>query len=500
MMTINRRSSLKLLGGAIVGAALGTGGSFIRAARLDHRPNILVVVVDDLRRDEFGAGGHPYLKTPNIDRLAREGASFSQAIHATPLCSPNRACILTGQYTARHGIYNNADRSLLSRLLPTFPQELQRSGYATGLVGKWHMGNDPSPRPGFDYWVSFPGQGKTVDPELYQDGKLQKVPGYVTDLLTDRALRFIRGQRRAARPYLLYLAHKAVHPDAIQRNDGSLDTSYGTRYIAAQRHQGRYQKEVFPRSKIAKSPAAGTLGSEMVRRFLERKGSDASVREFGDMLDPGTSEQSIRDRAEMILSVDEGLGRILTDLEESGELDETAIVFTSDNGFFFGEHGLSVERRLPYEECVRMPLLIRYPRVVEAATRSDALVSSIDLAPTVLDLAGARIGGTIQGSSFLPLIDRSRNRPGGARRERVLIENYSDDRPFPWVLDADYRAIRTEQHKLIHWVQHPELDELYDLKADPREERNLFHEPGRRDLVERLRSELGMLVTQSVSL
>ena len=497
---MNRRSSLKLIGGGIIGAAFGAGGSIIRAARSDSRPNIVVVVVDDLRWDEFGAGGHPYLKTPHIDRLAREGVSFSQAIHATPLCSPNRACILTGQYTARHGIYNNADRSLLSRLLPTFPQQLQRSGYVTGFVGKWHMGNDPSPRPGFDDWVSFPGQGKIIDPELYEGGKLRKVPGYVTDLLTDRALGFIRTQRGAARPYALYLAHKAVHPDAIQKSDGSLDTSFGTRYIAAQRHRGQYQKEIFPRSRIAKSPAEAAIGSEMVRLFLERKSSDAVVREFRDMLDPGTSEQSIRDRAEMVLSVDEGLGRILAELEESGAIDDTAIIFTSDNGFFFGEHGLSIERRLPYEESVRMPLLIRYPRIVEPATRLDALVSSIDLAPTVLDLAGASVDASIQGRSFLPLIDRSRKPPGVTQRERVLIENYSDDRPFPWLLDADYRAIRTGGHKLIHWVQHPELDELYDLKADPREERNLFHDPDRRDLVERLRTELGALVKESISL
>jgi N-acetylglucosamine-6-sulfatase len=270
---LDRRASIKLVGAAAAATALGAARNGRGAARPETRPNVLLVIVDDLRSDEFGAGGHPYLKTPSVDRIAREGASFSQAIHATPLCSPNRACLLTGQYVARHCVYNNADRSLLSHLLPTFPRQLQRAGYTTGFVGKWHMGNDPTPRPGFDSWVSFAGQGKIVDPELYEDGRLGRVPGYVTDLLTDCALRFLRARRGAPRPFLLYLAHKAVHPDAIQRGDGSLDARYGTRYIAAERHRGRYKEAVFPRANVAKSAAQGVAGGAMLERFLKRKQS-----------------------------------------------------------------------------------------------------------------------------------------------------------------------------------------------------------------------------------
>ena len=494
---MDRRASIKLISGAAAGVALGAA-RFGRAARADTRPNIILVIIDDMRWDEFSAGGHPYLKTPNIDRLAREGASFLQAIHATPLCSPNRGCILTGQHVARHCIYNNADRSLLSHLLPTFPHAMQRAGYTTGLVGKWHMGNDPTPRPGFDYWVSFAGQGKIIDPELFENGRLQKVTGYVTDLLTDRAVQFIRAQRSARRPYFLYLAHKAIHPDAIQRADGSLDTKYGARYIAAERHRDRYKDEIFPRTKIAKSAAQGVAGSVMVQRFLERKQSEANVREFGAMLEPGMSEQAIRDRAEMMLSVDEGLGSILAELEEAAALDHTVIIFGSDNGFFFGEHDLSIERRLPYEESVRAPLLVRYPPLIKAGTTVDALVSSIDIAPSILQLGAATIGPHLQGTSFVPLLTsgESRARP----RSSVLIENFSDDRPFPWLLDADYKAIRTGRHKFIHWIQHPELDELYDLKADPREDRNLISGSEHRELAAQLRSDLGRLVVQSISL
>jgi N-acetylglucosamine-6-sulfatase len=495
---MDRRASITLIGGAAAGLALGATHIGRAVPRADTRPNIILIIVDDLRWDEYGVGGHPYLETPHVDRLAREGVSFSRAIHATPLCSPNRACLLTGQHVARHAVYNNADRSLLSHLLPTFPRELQRAGYATALVGKWHMGNDPTPRPGFDYWVSFAGQGKIIDPELYEDGGLRKTSGYVTDLLTDRALKFIRAQRTATRPYFLYLAHKAIHPDAIQRGDGSLDTRYGTRYIAAERHRGRYQDRTFPRARIAKSAAQAVAGSAMVQRFLERKQSDAIVREFGETLDPGTSEQSIRDRAEMMLSVDEGLGAILAELEESASLDRTAIMFGSDNGFFFGEHGLSIERRLPYEEAVRAPLLVRYPPLARPGGTIDALVSSIDIAPSILQLGGATIGQHIQGLSFVPLLTGARLAP--ATRASVLIENFSDDRPFPWVLDADYKAIRTARHKFIHWIQHPELDELYDLEADPREERNLMRDAAQRGIAASLRSDLGKLVQQSIAL
>ena len=159
------------------------------------RPNIIMIVVDDLRWDEFSAYGHPFLSTPNIDRLANEGVLFENAYHVVPLCSPNRASILTGQYPTRHGIIDNVARDLASHQLKLFPKELQKAGYETAHIGKWHMGNDPTPRPGYNYWCSFPGQGRTIDPQLYENDTLQTVKGYVTDLLTDRAIGFISKKR-----------------------------------------------------------------------------------------------------------------------------------------------------------------------------------------------------------------------------------------------------------------------------------------------------------------
>lgn len=459
-----------------------------------ERPNLVVVVVDDLRWDEFGAGGHPYLETPNIDRLAAEGALFTSSFHAVPLCSPNRATLLTGQFPSRHGIIDNVARSLASHRLETFPRALQSAGYRTAFLGKWHMGNDPTPRPGFDYWVAMPGQGRSVDPEFFEEGKLHVVPGYTTDLLTDRAIAFI--ERERSRPFLVYLAHKAVHPDVVQRNDGSLDPESDQGYVPAPRHLGRYRDRVFPRRDRA-GVAEDLRGKPAIRNALSNllsasdSGHDAHAA-------PWTGEETIQRRAEMILAVDESLGRIMAKLDSLGMLDSTVIVLTSDNGFFFGEHGLTTERRLPYEESIRNPLLVRYPRRVSAGSRPAGLALTVDLAPTLLELAGAPIGAHIQGRSLVPLLT-STNLPAGWR-ESVLVEFYTYENPFPHLLDMDYRAVRTGRYKYIHWIKHPDMDELYDLARDSLELRNLAGDSSLAGVKADLKSELGRLVLQALGL
>jgi len=456
------------------------------------RPNIVMVLVDDLRWDEFGLGGHPYAETPHIDRLAAEGATFTNAFHAVPLCSPNRASLLTGQYPSRHGIIDNVARSRASHRLQTFPRALHASGYETGFVGKWHMGNDPTPRPGFDYWVGLPGQGRLIDPTLFEHGAPGEVRGYVTDILTDRALRFI--ERERDRPFFLLLSHKAIHPDARQLDDGSVDLDYPMTYIPAERHRGRYDGEVFPRrGNVPRSPA--DVGSAAVRRALAYRSSDTVSGVFGeDFLDPLTGEETIRRRAEMLLAVDEGVGRILELLEARGILDETLILFTSDNGYFFGEHGFSIERRMPYDESIRSPLLVWYPPMIAAGARIDGLALSIDIAPTVLELAGAEIGDHVQGRSLAPLLTGAAD----GWRESVMVEFYTYENPMPWLMDMDYRAVRTERYKYIHWVHHEA--ELYDLAADSLETRNLIGEPGMAEVADELRRELGRLSLEALGL
>ena len=491
---MKRRSTLKLLAGAA--AATGLDAALPRfASAQSSRPNFVVVVIDDLRWDELGFSGHPYLETPNIDRLARQSANFTRAFHTTPLCSPNRACILTGEYVTKHGIYNNVDRFQLSRQLRTFTGTLQAAGYETAHVGKWHMGDKPTPRPGYDYWVSFAGQGRIVDPDIYENGGLHRVSGYITDILTDRAVGFIEKRRDGDQPFCLFLGHKAIHPDTIQRADGSIDPSGPHGYLAAERHRGRYADRNFPKARSADPADASRVGSAVLRRILERKASPEIMKEFGATIHEGADQQGIRDRAEMMLAVDESIGRLAAALDSRGIADDTVFVFTSDNGYFFGEHGLTIERRFPYEECIRSPLLVRYPARFTPGTRIDSLVSMIDLAPTVLELAGVAASPGIQGRSLLPLA-----RGAEVWRQSVLVEYYSHDQPIPWVLDVDYRTIRTARHKLIHWVQYPDLDELYDLEADPLEMHNLAKRADMRELRDSLRAELLLLVGQSLSL
>ena len=208
---------------------------------------------------------------------------------------------------------------------------------------------------------------------------------------------------------------------------------------------------------------------------------------FGEQeLDPGTREETIRRRAEMILAVDDGVGRMVETLRGMGALENTVILFTSDNGFFYGEHNLSLERRLPYEESIRSPLIVQFPAVVEAGSQVEELVASVDLAPTLLELAGAPVGDHIQGQSFLPALMGKES----VGRESVFVEFYTYENPFPWLVDMDYRAIRTERYKYIHWMQHPNEGELYDLVEDPFETRNLIAEPGMTDVLRDLRAEM----------
>ena len=455
-------------------------------------PNFLVIVVDDLRWDEFHAAGHPFVETPNIDRLAAEGAWFRNACHAVALCSPNRATLLTGQYPSTHGIVDNIARDRASHGLRTFPQALRHAGYRTAFLGKWHMGNDPTPRPGFDYWVAQPGQGRSENPELFENGRLQVVQGYTTDLLTDRAIDFIRRTRDA--PFLVYLAHKAIHPDITQLNDGSVGVGAQDNYIPAPRHRGRYDGSAYPR----RANQARTLGDltdrPAVRRALARLAGPGPFADSASIPTPKTDDAMIRKRAEMLLAVDEGIGRILAVLEEQGRLDSTVIIFTSDNGFFFGEHGLGIERRLPYEESIRNVLLVRYPPLVRGGLRPSSLVSTVDVAPTVLQLAGVPGDPAVQGRSLVPLLK------GGAWQRSLLVESDAYENPFPHLVDMDYRAVRTARYKYIHWLKHPDEDELYDLATDSLETRNIARVPAKAAVRDSLRRELGRLVAASVGL
>ncbi len=450
-----------------------------RKAMSQPRPNIVFILVDDLRWDELSCVGHPVVRTPNIDRLAREGARFRNAFMTTPLCSPCRASFLTGQYAHTHGITDNIDRSAASHKLATFPLLLQQAGYDTAFIGKWHMGNDDTPRPGFNRWVSFKGQGSYINPDFNEDGKVTPSTGYITDLLTGHAVEFIKRPRR--NPFLVYLAHKAIHPEVMQHGDGSISMADAEHFIPAERHQNLYlDKPVARRPNALRAPA----GKPALQRRI------ADLPPLGR--ETGTSDRVIRQRQQTLMAVEEGVGEIFKALQETGQLDNTIVIFTSDNGYFYGEHGLSIERRLAYEESIRLPLLIRYPRRIRAGLVRDELTLNIDLAPTLLTFANLPVPDNMQGRSLVPILQGGRP----SWRTAFLLEYYSD-RVMPRLVTMGYKAVRTKRWKYIHYLELDGMDELYDLKTDPYEMNNLIRHPRAKHALIQMQQTMQRLLTET---
>ncbi|MDA1312116.1 MAG: sulfatase [Acidobacteria bacterium] len=448
----------------------------------DTRPNVVFILLDDVRWDDLGAGGHPWVQTPNFDRVAHEGALFTNAFATTPLCSPNRASLLTGQYAHTHGITDNVDRSEQSHQLMTFPRLLHDAGYETAFIGKWHMGVDDSPRPGFDYWYSLQGQGYHFDPDVNENGVRKKVQGYTTDIFDDRAVEFVRKQRE--QPFLLYLSHKVVHPNIFQNADGSPDGPRGgaEKYTPAPRHVNLYADKVIPRR-----PNTASYGKD--KPALQRP--IPGVTPLGP--DSGTDDATILNRLRMLSSADEGMGDIFKALEETGKLDNTVVVVTSDHGYFYSEHGLGRERRLAYEESIRVPLYIRYPSGISAGTKINDFALSVDDAPTMLDFAGLETPDNMHGRSLGPLL--AGETPADWRKS-FLIEYYSDT-VMPRLVKMGYKAVRTENWKYINYVDLEDVDELYNLESDPYEMNNLIGDTTSKDTLNELKTELAHLLEQT---
>ncbi len=454
------------------------GRCALQAADASVPPNMIVILVDDMRWDDLGCAGHPFSKTPHMDRIATEGARFLNAFATTPLCSPSRACLLTGLYAHAHGITDNTERSAQSHKLVTFPQALQKAGYQTCFIGKWHMGNDDSPRTGFNHWVCLKGQGSTFNPEVNVNGSSRKETGYVTDILHRHAMKFLQQPR--TKPFLLYFAHKAMHPEMTQRADGSVSDPAASNFIPAERHKNLYAGATIPRRTNA---------------LAAPQGKPALQRTLGDLppLSPqtGSTDESILGRLRMLAAVDESLGEILRTLEKSGKLDRTLIVVTSDHGYFYGEHGLSVERRLAYEEGIRIPLLMRLPGVIQPHSTPAEVVLTLDLAPTLLEFGRTASPMPLHGRSLVPLF---KDKPT-AWRSDFLIE-YFTDKVFPRIHQMGYQAVRSERWKLIHYTDLTGMDELYDLKSDPYEMKNLIADPKAQATIEELRNRLTHLMKE----
>jgi len=428
------------------------------------RPNIVFVLLDDVRYDDVV--DHPFVELPNLSRLLSEGASFERFFTSAPLCSPSRAVFMTGQYPWRNGIVDNGERAELSHSIVTFPRLLQDTGYHTGFFGKWHMGHeDDTPRPGFDRWVSFVGQGVYVDPDMNIDGEVSSATGYMTDILVDHAVDFIEDAPVGA-PFLAFIAHKAVHPETHPNNVRTFPPGAGDEHL--------WHGEELPRNPNWRAPTT------------DKPALDRPV-EFDDPRSPpgGLPDEDVFGRLRMLASVDRGLGQLIEALEARGVLDETIFIVTSDQGFFYGEFGLAQERRLAYEPSIHVPLIVRYPGIFEAGSRPGVLASNVDVAPTLLALAGAPVPDGLDGVSLLPAILD----PTVQVRDGVLVEYYTDS-VFGRLQNMGYKALRTPDWKYIRYDELEGMDELYDLNADPFELDNLLPDRAPEGIVEDLLSRL----------
>jgi N-acetylglucosamine-6-sulfatase len=429
--------------------------------------NVVFILTDDQRYDAMGF--HPnaqkWLRTPNIDRLARGGMHLANAFVTTALCSPSRASILTGQYTHRHGVVdNNRDVPPGTRF---FPQYLQTAGYRTAMIGKWHMGQDTdAPRPGFDHWISFRGQGVYNDPVLNIDGARVERKGYTTDILTDYALAWIERQhtREADKPFFLYLSYKAVHAE----------------FVPAERHRGHYKDAQISYPATMRKDAAGIETWPAWVRAQRSSWHGVDFMYHGAI----AYNDFYRQYFETLQAVDEGVGKLLDQLEKTGLDKNTLVVYMGDNGFSFGEHGL-IDKRHAFEESMRVPMVAWAPGLIKPGTTLKQMVMNIDIMPTMLELAGTRAPADhiVDGRSFLPLL-RGESIPW---RNEVFYEYYWEWN-FPQT--PTQFALRTDRYKYISSYGLWDQDMLFDLETDPRESRNLIASAQHQQLATQLRGRL----------
>ena len=429
------------------------------ASFADDRPNMIVINVDELRWDGLSITGHPFVETPNIDRIAREGMLMENSFVTTPLCGPSRGCLMTGQYAHTNGSYKNRAPKGHTKLLKTYPMWFQKAGYKTAFIGKWTTGvqADKTPHPGFDRWFcSGVNRDYKMNPSVNVDGEWIQYMGHATDIDSDEAVRFIRENKNV--PFNISLWHRSVH------------TSYGDEdLLAAERNRDLYKDQPIERRKSAEP---GFVVQPSLKGFAQRPPTD----------------EDIRNIARMTVDIDDGVGRIYQALKEEGILDETMIIFIGDNGFFFGEHGLT-EKRLAYEESIRVPFLVRYPPLIKPGSRSEVGVLNIDIAPTLLALAGIEIPVEMQGQDLLPVFK------GGQLeepREALLFEFWSETdlpRQACW-----WKAVRNDRWKYVHYYKEPFYDELYDLENDPYEMTNLIENKEHAETLKHMQSELKQLM------
>jgi arylsulfatase A-like enzyme len=477
MPSYTRRDFLGFIGAA--GAAYAATGN--------RQPNIIYIMADDHAAHAISAYGSRINQTPNIDRIAHGGMRLDNCFCTNSICTPSRAAILTGQYSHKNGVYTLNDALDGSR--QNVAKLLRSSGYQTAMIGKWHLKNDPT---GFDYWRILPGQGVYYDPEFIEMGSRKKYEGYCTDLIADFSLDWLK-KRDTKKPFFLMCHHKAPHrpwdPAAKYAHlfDDKNIPEPGNLY---DHYEGRARSVAAVKMKV---------GENQNKRDLKVE-RPAGLE--GDALRKWAYQYYIKDYLRCVQSVDDNVGRMLDYLDTAGLANDTMVIYTSDQGFFLGDHGF-FDKRLMYEESLRMPFLVRLPGAIKPRSVNSDIVLNVDFAPTFLDLAGAEIPGDMQGRSFRANLEG--HTPKNWRTEmyyRYWMHNDPDHH-----VPAHY-GVRTKKYKLIYYYGKPlgmkgAFDppttpewELYDMQHDPHEMHNLYANPKYAHVIEELKRELARLQSE----
>jgi len=432
-----------------------------------HKRNVIFILTDDHRYDYMGFTGKvPWLETPNMDYLASTGAYMENAFVTTSLCSPSRASILTGMYSHEHTIVDNIAPDPGN--LVFFPQYLQEAGYQTSFFGKWHMGEDDDrPRPGFDHWESFRGQGVYYGPVLNIDGEEVSYSDstYITDLLTEHAIDWL-DKRDPEKPFFLYLSHKAVHSG----------------FQPAKRHEGRYKGKVIDRPASYSQTADDSYKALKWPEWVKEQRHSWHGVDYMYHGMSGTLDELVVRYCETLLAVDESIGALLEYLKENGLDESTMIIYMGDNGFSWGEHGL-IDKRQFYEESVKVPMLVRCPELFEGGKVIDRMVQNTDIAPTILDCAGLEAPAYMPGKSFIQLLEDDTT----GWRKRIYYEYYWE---YDFPMTPTTYGVRTDSFKFIRYQGIWDQNELYNIAIDPDEIYNLMGDPAYDSIARQLCSDL----------
>lgn len=508
MTELNRRKFLKTVG-------LGLGSVWL-SSRIpgctigEKKPNILFIFSDDHATQAISAYGSVINKTPNIDRIAKNGAILKRNTCCNSICAPSRAAVLTGKHSHANGKRTNLDTFDPDQ--QTFPKLMQQAGYRTALIGKWHLKVDPT---GFDHWDVLPGQGHYYNPEFISAGGTRQIEGYNTDIVTDLALDWLGEQKSEEQPFMLMCQYKAPHrtwapgPDHLTMYDDvtipeppTLFDDYANRSPFLKENEMSIAGHLMDEYdlKLAGSTAKDALGRAFENPELARM-TPEQRRKWDEAYEPKNQaffenpptgkdrvrwnyQRYIKDYLRCVASVDDNIGRLLNFLEASGMADNTLVIYSSDQGFYLGEHGW-YDKRWMYEESLAMPFVASWPGRIPAGSVVDELTQNIDFAPTLLHAAGIPVPEDMHGESLLPLL---MGKPVDDWRESIYYHYYEEgEHNVP-----RHRGVRTEEYKLIHFYD-KEAWELYDLKKDPQELENRYNDPDYAEIVNDLKAELKRL-------